>query len=474
MAENSWITEGLVQFSESPLWKTPVEDFIDDNCCIFSTDSEMKLEYTVVHQKFRELIDSLLTSCVMELDVSMDAAVEALRGSLHERSHEYNARTQRHAAKRMLTQVFSADNFSSFYTMMVKRNLELDILASASLAARGVNLEGNEAAMHTSAELQDDDGSGATPARAKRALDANGDLAEEEALRRAIEASLQDPQSSQQVRAYSEVCAQETVNLQVEDAEREAQHQKSQLEEALRDRAGTPEVEQYRQARLAEIDQQKDSQLQQIHNYTLSGPKQSFYHDTRRPTAEFSCPEIPELPTPPSTTPSPDPAVSAAPDVAAAPAQPAQVQHATAPASSGGVGALPPIGHQQGALPSIARKHNGTNAVSGSAGNATGAPSSIAPGTAAGASAHPAAGAAGAPSKKELEQRAEYMRQQREIILARNRASRQQQLDSYVQQSQQPQPSSGAAAGAGQKDLTVEIARRLRGDLVGEGRKGTS
>jgi hypothetical protein len=454
MPGNGWITEGLVQFSESPLWKTPVENFIDDNCCIFSTDSEMKLEYTVVHHKFRDLIDSLLTSCVEELGVPVDTAVKALRASLHERSKEYNARTQRHAAKKMLTQVFSADNFSSFYTMMVKRNLELDILASASLTARGVNLDSDDP-MHTSAELHEEPGT--TPARAQRALDANGDLTEDEALRRAIEASLQDPQAQEQVRAYSEVCAQEKVNLQVEDVEREAQHQKMELEAALSDRAQTPEVEQYRKERLEMIEKKKNSQIMQIQNYTLSGPKQSFYHEKRRPTAEFSSPELPEMPLP---VPSPEPIE---------PQHPQPMAGAINTAA-----ALPPIGHQQTALPSIARKGAAAAAAPSSAATAPGkAPATATATTTAAAGAAPHATAAAGPSKKELEERAQYMRQQREMIVARNRATREQQLNSYVQQSQPSTNKPGNAAGGGTKDLTVEIARRLRGDIVGEGRKGT-
>ncbi|KPI84069.1 hypothetical protein ABL78_6872 [Leptomonas seymouri] len=440
MSENSWITEGLVQFSESPLWKTPVENFIDDNCCIFSTDAEMKLEYTVVHHKFRELVDTLLTSCVEELGVPMETAVEALRTALQDRSDDANARTQRSAAKKMLTQVFSVDNFSMFYTLMVKRNLELDILACASLAAHGVNLD--DGVLHSTEEVYGKKDK--MPARKQRAFEANGQVADDDALRLAIEASLQDPQSQEQIRAYSEVCAQENMNLQVEDAEREAQHQRIELEESLRDQTSTPEVEKYRKERLELIDNNKNSQILSIQSHTMSGPKQSFYHDKRRPIAEFSCPEIPEMPLP---------AQSPQPTTAQAPLPP--------PSST----VLPPIGHQQGALPSISRK-SAAAVPSGAAGTAT--PSPTATTTTGVALPAPAQ-----PDKKELERRVQYMREQREIILARNRATRQEQLDSCVQQGNPVSGGSGSAAAATgtQKDLTVEIARRLRGDLVGEGRK---
>ena len=115
------------------------------------------------------------------------------------------------------------------------------------------------------------------------------------------------------------------------------------------------------------------------------------------------------------------------------------------------------MGHQQGALPSIAHKPAAATPSSTAA-----APSAT---TAANGAATHAPSAAAGPSKEELEKRAQYMREQREMILARNRASRQQQLSSYVEHTQQPsagQQGSLAGATGAQKDLMVESAAARR------------
>jgi hypothetical protein len=42
-----------VGFLDSPLWAAPVGNFIDQNCVIFDSEEENKLEYTPVHNGYR-------------------------------------------------------------------------------------------------------------------------------------------------------------------------------------------------------------------------------------------------------------------------------------------------------------------------------------------------------------------------------------------------------------------------------------
>ena len=42
----------IINFLRSPRWKTPVMSFLDENCIIFDTEDENKLEYTSVHNVF--------------------------------------------------------------------------------------------------------------------------------------------------------------------------------------------------------------------------------------------------------------------------------------------------------------------------------------------------------------------------------------------------------------------------------------
>jgi hypothetical protein len=48
----------IADYLDSPVWKTPIIDFIDENCVIFEDAEENSLEYTAVHNKFKKLVDS--------------------------------------------------------------------------------------------------------------------------------------------------------------------------------------------------------------------------------------------------------------------------------------------------------------------------------------------------------------------------------------------------------------------------------
>jgi len=39
----------VVEYLQSPIWKNPIMDFIDENCIVFEDEEENRLEYTDVH-----------------------------------------------------------------------------------------------------------------------------------------------------------------------------------------------------------------------------------------------------------------------------------------------------------------------------------------------------------------------------------------------------------------------------------------
>lgn len=44
-----WMFDIIINFLRSPMWKTPIMSFIEENCIIFDTEDENKLEYTGIH-----------------------------------------------------------------------------------------------------------------------------------------------------------------------------------------------------------------------------------------------------------------------------------------------------------------------------------------------------------------------------------------------------------------------------------------
>ena len=53
--------------------------FIDENCLVFDSEDENKLEYTVIHNKFKDMVDALLDGLLTELQVSPDLFLEAVK-----------------------------------------------------------------------------------------------------------------------------------------------------------------------------------------------------------------------------------------------------------------------------------------------------------------------------------------------------------------------------------------------------------
>jgi hypothetical protein len=45
-----WIFDSIIEFLQSPLWSTPVLDFIDENCAQFVAEDENKFSYTEIHK----------------------------------------------------------------------------------------------------------------------------------------------------------------------------------------------------------------------------------------------------------------------------------------------------------------------------------------------------------------------------------------------------------------------------------------
>jgi The ARF-like 2 binding protein BART len=55
-----WLFETLLQFFHSPLWKSPILTWMDEKCLTFDQDQENHLQYTELHNEFREMVENLL------------------------------------------------------------------------------------------------------------------------------------------------------------------------------------------------------------------------------------------------------------------------------------------------------------------------------------------------------------------------------------------------------------------------------
>ena len=135
-AEDSvWLFDAVTGFLRSPDWAVPVWNFIDDNCIVFDSDEENKLAYHDIFNAFREMVESLLQMFLSDMGKTMEAFVKLCT--------EF-ATTD--VGKDVLEQILAVDDYSSFKQMMVKRNMELELESMRELQVLSEQVKAGEVA----------------------------------------------------------------------------------------------------------------------------------------------------------------------------------------------------------------------------------------------------------------------------------------------------------------------------------------
>eukprot|EP00930_Biecheleria_cincta_P101251 TRINITY_DN92882_c0_g1_i1.p1 TRINITY_DN92882_c0_g1~~TRINITY_DN92882_c0_g1_i1.p1 ORF type:complete len:195 (+),score=26.87 TRINITY_DN92882_c0_g1_i1:47-631(+) len=112
-----WLRDYVTQFMKSRSWAGPIKQFVDDHCGIFDATKpeENSLEYTEVHESFKELVDSLLAAHLLEVDITPDAFADS-----------YDAIAQADPAFGEITeQLVSVSDFMVFKNMLLARSRSL-------------------------------------------------------------------------------------------------------------------------------------------------------------------------------------------------------------------------------------------------------------------------------------------------------------------------------------------------------------
>jgi hypothetical protein len=113
--ELEWVVEGIAGFLQSPLWTTPIHNFIDENCIYFSdAGGEQSFEHTKIHKQFQVLVDRLLTDYIEELGVPLEDVLKACETT-----------NNPHGAK-LIEYIFALDKYETFVLLMARRNAELE------------------------------------------------------------------------------------------------------------------------------------------------------------------------------------------------------------------------------------------------------------------------------------------------------------------------------------------------------------
>eukprot|EP00240_Pyramimonas_obovata_P016432 CAMPEP_0118952146 /NCGR_PEP_ID=MMETSP1169-20130426/54352_1 /TAXON_ID=36882 /ORGANISM="Pyramimonas obovata, Strain CCMP722" /LENGTH=264 /DNA_ID=CAMNT_0006899325 /DNA_START=58 /DNA_END=849 /DNA_ORIENTATION=+ len=135
--DHEWLYEAVIRYLQGPMYSTPLMGFIDEQCVIFDTEEENKLEYTTIHENFKKLVDTLITDYLMELGIPEQKFSEVIATSVHKELNNF-----------VLASILTVDDFMQFKAMMVKRNVDLthEVLnAHAEAAERSASLGAVEA-----------------------------------------------------------------------------------------------------------------------------------------------------------------------------------------------------------------------------------------------------------------------------------------------------------------------------------------
>lgn len=119
---NEWLEDYVMQIMKSPSWSEPIEHFIEEKCSIFDLagTEENKLEYTIVHNEFKEIVESLLVAHLLDVDITPDQFAGACEASILAAQSGAQADSKLDA---IVSQIVSVGDFGVFKQMMTSRFL---------------------------------------------------------------------------------------------------------------------------------------------------------------------------------------------------------------------------------------------------------------------------------------------------------------------------------------------------------------
>ncbi|XP_069464163.1 cilia- and flagella-associated protein 36 isoform X2 [Ambystoma mexicanum] len=120
MAEDSeWVVESIFGFLRSRLWAEPVLDFLEQRCSVFDDEEENKLSYTEIHHEYKKMVEKLLEGFLQEVGISEEQFQQACASPF----------AQAHSLQSILQPVMAAEDFKLFKSVMVQKNIELQLQA---------------------------------------------------------------------------------------------------------------------------------------------------------------------------------------------------------------------------------------------------------------------------------------------------------------------------------------------------------
>ncbi|XP_008303230.1 cilia- and flagella-associated protein 36, partial [Stegastes partitus] len=117
--DSEWVVESIVGYLGSPEWVIPVTDFMENKCTVFDDEDENKLSYTEIHQQYKRLVEKLLETYMQEVGINEQQFLDACTSPF--------ARSK--TLQSVFQPVLATDDFQMFRSLMVQKNMELQLQA---------------------------------------------------------------------------------------------------------------------------------------------------------------------------------------------------------------------------------------------------------------------------------------------------------------------------------------------------------
>ncbi|XP_076872204.1 cilia- and flagella-associated protein 36 isoform X2 [Brachyhypopomus gauderio] len=120
MAEDGeWVVESIAGYLGSPEWVIPLTEFMENKCSVFDDEEENKLTYTEIHQQYKHLVERLLENYMQEVGISEQQFLDACSSPI----------AKSKTLQMLFQPVLATDDFEMFRSLMVQKNVELQLQA---------------------------------------------------------------------------------------------------------------------------------------------------------------------------------------------------------------------------------------------------------------------------------------------------------------------------------------------------------
>ncbi|GBL86395.1 Cilia- and flagella-associated protein 36 [Araneus ventricosus] len=116
-----WVFDSLVEFLRGPIWNIPVLTFIEQKSVVFEPGAENEEEMKKIHEAYKNLVDFMLGSYMEDLRITPEEFEKSCSVASKKALNQFH--------QSLFQQVWAADDFEIFKRMMTQKNLELQLQA---------------------------------------------------------------------------------------------------------------------------------------------------------------------------------------------------------------------------------------------------------------------------------------------------------------------------------------------------------